>query len=45
MEQHPIYALKANDEISPIFESPLALFDPNSMARRSRTNTGFPGAA
>ncbi|WP_084455602.1 PrkA family serine protein kinase [Novosphingobium rosa] len=27
MEQYPIYALKANDEISPIFESPLALFD------------------
>lgn len=27
MEQYPIYALKAGDEISPIFESPLALFD------------------
>jgi serine protein kinase len=27
MEQHPIYALKAGEEISPIFESPLALFD------------------
>jgi serine protein kinase len=27
MEQYPIYALKAGDEISPVFESPLALFD------------------
>ena len=27
MEAHPIYVLKAGDEISPIFESPLALFD------------------
>nr|WP_281061351.1 PrkA family serine protein kinase [Sphingobium sp. Sx8-8] len=27
MEVHPIYVLKAGDEISPIFESPLALFD------------------
>lgn len=28
MERHPIYALKAGEEISPVFESPLALFDP-----------------
>jgi serine protein kinase len=28
MEQCPIYVLKAGDEISPIFESPLGLFDP-----------------
>ena len=27
MEVHPIYVLKAGEEISPIFESPLALFD------------------
>ncbi|WP_170763525.1 PrkA family serine protein kinase [Ruegeria lacuscaerulensis] len=27
MEQQPIYVLKAGDEISPIFESPLGLFD------------------
>ncbi|BCW90655.1 hypothetical protein sos41_38280 [Alphaproteobacteria bacterium SO-S41] len=26
MEVHPIYALKAGDEISPVFESPLGLF-------------------
>ena len=27
MEVNPIYVLKAGDEISPVFESPLALFD------------------
>src|SRR5215469_5504871 len=31
MEVHPIYVLKAGDEISPIFESPLVLFDPVTM--------------
>jgi serine protein kinase len=31
MEVHPIYVLKAGDEISPVFESPLGLFDPDSM--------------
>ena len=31
MEMCPIYVLKAGDEISPIFESPLGLFDPASM--------------
>ncbi len=29
MEKHPIYALKAGDQISPVFESPLGLFDPD----------------
>ena len=33
METHPIYVLKAGDEISPIFESPLALFDPEEIGR------------
>src|SRR5918911_1656262 len=28
MEQHPIYVLKAGNEVSPVFESPLGLFDP-----------------
>src|SRR3954447_4031357 len=32
MEVHPIYALKAGDEISPVFESPLGLFDPVTFA-------------
>src|SRR5579863_7603927 len=31
MEKEPIYALKAGDQISPIFESPLGLFDPNTL--------------
>lgn len=32
MEQEPIYVLKAGDELSPVFESPLGLFDPETMA-------------
>src|SRR5690606_6785224 len=28
MEKEPVYILKAGDEISPLFESPLGLFDP-----------------
>jgi serine protein kinase len=32
MEVHPIYVLKAGDQISPVFESPLGLFDPETMA-------------
>ncbi len=31
MEQQPIYALKFDNEISPVFESPLGLFDPATM--------------
>jgi serine protein kinase len=31
MEYHPIYVLKAGDEVSPVFESPLGLFDPERM--------------
>jgi serine protein kinase len=31
MEKMPVYALKAGKEISPIFESPLGLFDPNRL--------------
>src|SRR6201995_2419732 len=31
MEVHPIYVLKAGDELSPVFESPLALFDPDQL--------------
>ncbi|GGC08857.1 PrkA family serine protein kinase [Novosphingobium endophyticum] len=29
MEVHPIYVLKAGDSLSPVFESPLILFDPD----------------
>ena len=32
MEKHPIYVLKAGDEISPVFETPLGLFDPAEFA-------------
>src|SRR6201988_798644 len=31
MEVHPIYVLKAGDELSPVFESPLGLFDPETL--------------
>ena len=31
MEKFPIYVLKAGDQISPMFESPLGLFDPHRM--------------
>jgi len=31
MEKEPIYVLKAGDHISPIFESPLGLFNPDTM--------------
>src|SRR6201988_4105087 len=31
MEVHPIYVLKAGEQISPVFESPLGLFDPEQM--------------
>ena len=31
METDPIYALKAGNQISPVFESPLGLFNPEQM--------------
>lgn len=31
MEQEPVYVLKAGDQISPVFESPIGLFDPTRM--------------
>ncbi len=31
MEQEPIYVLKAGRDLSPVFESPLGLFDPERM--------------
>src|SRR3954466_13585331 len=31
METYPIYVLKAGDQLSPVFESPLGLFDPERM--------------
>ena len=31
MEQEPIYVLKAGEQVSPVFESPLGLFNPERM--------------
>jgi serine protein kinase len=42
MEKCPIYVLKAGDEISPIFESPLGLFDPTSMGPVLEEKYGVP---
>ncbi|KEQ51575.1 PrkA family serine protein kinase [Sphingobium chlorophenolicum] len=42
MEAHPIYVLKAGDEISPIFESPLALFDAETHGDFIEENYAIP---
>ena len=42
MEQHPIYVLKAGDELSPVFESPLGLFDPEQMGATLEERYGIP---
>ncbi len=42
MEVHPIYALKAGNEVSPVFESPLGLFDPEQMGETLETEYGIP---
>src|SRR4051812_23837411 len=42
MEKEPIYALKAGDEISPVFESPLGLFDPVTFAADLEQRYGIP---
>lgn len=42
MEVNPIYVLKANDEISPVFETPLGLFDPREFAEDIETEYGIP---
>ena len=42
MENEPIYALKAGDEISPVFESPLGLFDPERMGPMLEDRYGIP---
>ena len=42
IEHEPIYVLKAGDEISPVFESPLGLFDPESMASALEERYGIP---
>src|ERR1700755_1228810 len=42
MEVHPIYVLKAGDELSPVFESPLGLFDPERMGPMLQDRYGIP---
>src|SRR3954453_21317241 len=42
MEVNPIYVLKAGDEISPVFESPLGLFDPEQMGPMLEERYGIP---
>lgn len=42
MEVHPIYVLKAGEEISPIFESPLALFDAETHGDFIEENYAIP---
>jgi serine protein kinase len=42
MEANPIYVLKAGDDISPVFESPLNLFDPVAMGPMLLEQYGVP---
>jgi serine protein kinase len=42
MEANPIYVLKAGEETSPVFESPLGLFDPDSMGETLEEKFGIP---
>src|SRR5919112_3271619 len=42
MEAHPIYVLKAGDQISPVFESPLGLFDVERMGPALEDRYGIP---
>ena len=42
MEVEPIYVLKAGDEISPVFESPINLFDPERMGDLLEEKYGIP---
>ncbi|HEX4183120.1 MAG TPA: hypothetical protein VHY34_07670, partial [Caulobacteraceae bacterium] len=42
MEQLPIYVLKAGDQVSPVFESPLGLFDPDRIGPLLNDRYGIP---
>jgi serine protein kinase len=42
MEKEPIYVLKAGDEVSPVFESPLGLFDPLTLGPELEQRYGIP---
>ena len=45
METYPIYVLKAGNELSPVFESPLGLFDPETMGELLEERYGIPPPA
>ncbi len=42
IEHHPVYVLKAGSELSPVFESPLGLFDPELMGAQIEDRYGIP---
>lgn len=42
MESYPIYVLKAGDELSPVFENPLGLIDPEQMGEQVHERYGIP---
>ena len=42
MEKEPVYVLKAGNEISPVFESPLGLFDPVTLGPELEKRYGIP---
>src|SRR6201747_766993 len=42
METYPIYVLKAGSDLSPVFESPLGLFDPERMGGLLEDRYGIP---
>ncbi|MBI1358842.1 MAG: PrkA family serine protein kinase [Alphaproteobacteria bacterium] len=42
MEDQPIYVLKAGNDLSPVFESPLALFDPDTQGEQILKDYNIP---
>src|ERR1700740_1354741 len=42
MEVNPIYVLKAGEEVSPVYESPLSLFDPDLHGEMIEERYGIP---
>jgi serine protein kinase len=42
IEDLPIYVLKAGNDLSPVFESPLVLFDPETQAEQLQKDYGVP---
>ncbi|GBR11354.1 PrkA family serine protein kinase [Acetobacter oeni] len=42
MEREPVYVLKAGRHLSPVFESPLGLFDPVTMSAALERDYGIP---